>query len=358
LVPVTALFVLYFKMAGKLDAFTDTAQTWILRMFVAESAHGVVTYIDQFVANLHTRTLGAVGGAGLIFTAYSLLRTVERSLNDIWKVRRHRSVWERFQMLCSILVLVPTALIASLYLSGRVSELRLLHQVQGITGLMQAAMVFVPFGLTAFSLFMLYKLMPNTSVRFKPALISAMVAAVLFELAKWGFNIYVLRVIPVSKIYGSLGLIPVLLLWIYLCWVIVLFGVELGYSIQNYRELDAALREKSSRHPLSLAVHEEWGLRIVESLARRFVRGEGPQTAERLARDVALPIDAVEDHLGVLTRAEILVAVGSDPRTTYLPRRPLDKMTVAEIASAIRTQLALPPRIDLREERTVLQLIG
>lgn len=356
LVPVTALFVLYFKMAGKLDSFSVTAQTWILQTFVAESAQGVADYIDQFVANLHTRTLGTIGAAGLMFTAYSLLRTVEKSLNSIWKVRKHRTVWARFQMLCSILVVVPTALIASLYFSGRVQELKLFHTYGNVTAVMRATFVAVPFLLTAFSLFMLFKLMPNTLVRWRPALISAFFAALLFEFGKWGFNLYVVKVIPVSKIYGSIGLIPVLLLWIYFSWIIVLLGVELGYTIQNLPALHREMREKHARNPLALAVHEDWGLKIAEALARRFARGEGPQSAETLAGDVELPIESVEDHLGVLVRAQLLVPATADEQVSYLFSKPMEKMTVGEIASAFRTQLSLPPRKDPHGQKGLLEL--
>jgi membrane protein len=355
LVPVTALFVLYFKMAGKLDSFSSSAQDWILQTFVAESAQGVVDYLDRFVANLHTKTLGTIGAAGLLFTAYSLLRTIEKSLNAIWKVRRHRTIWARFQMLCSILVLVPTALAASLYVSGRVQELKWVHTYGNITAATRLFFVFVPFLLTGFSLFMLFKLMPNTRVRWKPALISALTAAFLFELAKGGFNLYVLKVIPVSKVYGSLGLIPVLLLWIYFSWVIVLFGVELNYAIQNLPILHREMRDRHAPNPLAVAVHEEWGLRIAVSLARRFLRGEGPQTAETLAADVDLPVDAVEDHLGILQHSGFIVPSGGDT-TTYLFSRPIDQIGSAEIVSAFRTQLGLERRDG--ETTNLLSLCG
>ncbi|MFH1263499.1 MAG: YhjD/YihY/BrkB family envelope integrity protein [Pseudomonadota bacterium] len=357
LVPVTALFVLYFKMAGKLASFSSSAQDWILRTFVADSAQGVVDYIDRFVANLHTRTLGTIGAAGLIFTAYSLLRTVEKSLNALWKVRRHRTIWARFQMLCSILVVVPTALAASLYVSGRVQELKFFHSYRDLTTMVRTAFVLVPILLTTFSLFMLFKLMPNTKVRWKPALFSALVAAVLFELAKGGFNLYVLKVIPVSKVYGSLGLIPVLLLWIYLSWVIVLTGVELNYTIQNLAALQREMREKYTQSPFAIPVHEDWGIRIAVALARHFLRGDGPQSAVMLAADVGLPIESVEDHLGVLTKAQLVAPTAIAEEPSYVFSRPPEKITIGEIGSAFRAQLSLPAERETDHQRTLSELI-
>ena len=93
----------------------------------------------------------------------------------------------------------------------------------------------------------------------------------------------------------------------------------------------------------------------MEALARAFARGSGPQSAEQLAKFVELPMDAVEDHLGVLVKGEILAATSGGQG--YVFTRPLEKLTVADVASTFRKQLSLPPRIDLREERTLAQLI-
>ena len=210
----------------------------------------------------------------------------------------------------------------------------------------------------AFALFFLYLFMPNTRVRFGSALLGALLAGTAWQLAQWGYIHFQLGVARYNAIYGTMAVLPIFMIWLYASWVIVLFGVELGYVIQNLGTLQAELREKSLENPLSVAVHEEWGLRIVEALARRFVRGHGPQTAEQLAKAVELPVASVEDHLGILVRAEILATTSSDLMPGYIFTRPLEKLTVADVASTFRRQLSLPPRIDLREERTLLQLIG
>ncbi len=237
LVPVTALFMIYFKMAGKMETFSLKAQEWILRSFVADAAGGVIQYIDKFVDTLHTRALGIVGVIGMVFTTYSLFKTVEKSFNNIWNIRSHRTIAARFQILAALLIMVPIFLVSSLYLSGKLQELKILGGWSTLTRIVRMMYVVAPIVMTFLSIFFLYKYLPNTKVKTKPALAGAMVSTILFECAKIGFNLYVLKVIPYSKVYGSLGLLPVLMVWVYISWIIVLFGVELSFTLQNMKTL-------------------------------------------------------------------------------------------------------------------------
>jgi membrane protein len=342
LVPVTALFVLYFKSAGKLDAASSRLQQWILLTFVAESAQNVTVYIDQFVENLHTKTLGTIGVVGLVVTAYLTFRTIEVALNDIWKVRSHRGFIARFQILATILIVAPALLLASIYASGKFQEFRFFRGAEPITGGLRTLFVAAPWLLTLLSFFLVFKLLPNTRVRNRPALIAAAIAAILFEAAKTGFNFYVAHVVSVSKIYGTLGLVPILFLWIYLSWLIILIGVEIAYVLQNFRSVHEEALLKRTVSPLDLAVHDEWGLAIALALTRRFLRGEGPVTKEDLAKDTGLKIGHVQDHLGVLVRAGLLARVEAEEETGYLLAKPADGITGGEIVELFRAELGLP----------------
>ncbi|HLG20983.1 MAG TPA: YhjD/YihY/BrkB family envelope integrity protein [Bdellovibrionota bacterium] len=354
LVPVTALFVLYFKMAGKLDTFSDKIQEWILDNFVAEAAQGVSVYIDQFVANLHTRTIGTVGAAGLMFTTYSLFKTVEKSFDAIWKVPTHRSFVARFQILCTLLIVVPTFFAASLYLSSRFQEFKLFHQYADIPGTMKTLFVGAPFLLTAIPLLLSYKFLPNVTVKWKPAMIGALTSAILFETAKWGFNLYVMKVIPVSKIYGSLGLFPVFLLWIYFSWIIILFGVELSFTIQNLSLLHREATER--RHmAFSTPIHEDWGLQVIRALVKRFAKGDGPVNIDMLSKDLSLTTSVLNDHLELLRQSNILAWVEDEERSGYVPVQPVEILTVGEIVAVFRNHLGLPERQESGYKKSLLE---
>ncbi|MFH1018440.1 MAG: YihY/virulence factor BrkB family protein [Pseudomonadota bacterium] len=343
LVPVTALFVLYFKTVGKLDAYNDVFQEWVLRTLAPESAQNVTVYLDRFVSNMHTKALGTFGAAGLIVSAYLLFRTIERSLNDIWKIRTHRSFLARFQILSSLVLIVPAFLFASLYVTGMFQRLKFFGVQQDLTSLMRTVFLAAPFLLTILPFFIVLKWIPNTRVRWRPALIAAAFCSVLFEFVKSGFNFYVMHVLPVNKIYGALGLVPILLIWIYFSWVLILFGVELAYTIQNLASLNEQAFVKRRTLPLDLAIHEEWGLRIVTAMVARFVRGEGAILKELLAQDVGLRTTNIEDHLSVLVKARIVSQVDNPDDPGFVFTQPIDRLTVGDVANAYRTQLGLSP---------------
>jgi len=342
LVPVTALFVLSLKMFGKLDVLSGKVQAWVLSSFVAGAAQGVADYIDQFVATLHTRALGTIGAIGMVFVAYSLFRTVEKSLNGIWKVTSHRSFMARFQILCSLLIVIPVFLTASIYFSGKVQGLKFVGEYTDVALLSRTFLTAAPFLFTTVSLLALFVLVPNTKVRMRSAIFAAVFAAILFETAKSGFNLYVIRVIPYSKIYGSLGLFPIFMLWIYLSWIIVLFGVELSYTIQNVRVLDEKELDLRMDRTLNLSVHEEWGLRIFRALIQQFQNGKSPVPLEAIASQVELRESQIQEHVELLVQEKILARVETEETSGYLPMKPLEQITNAEIENVFRKQLGLP----------------
>jgi membrane protein len=348
LVPVLALFVLYFKVAGKLDVYGNVIQNWVFKTFVADSAQNVTVYLDQFIGNIHATALGTLGAIGLVVTAYLLFRTIERSLNDIWKVRTHRSFIARFQILASLLVLVPAFMTASLYISGKFQKLKVVGRVEFLTTWLHTLFFVAPYLLNLSSFFLVFKFLPHTKVRWKPALLAALFAAALFEFAKAGFNFYVVHVVNVSKIYGTLGLLPILLLWIYFSWVIILLGVELSYAIQNYEALEEEQERKREVCPLDIPLHEEWGLKIALALARRFEKGQNPITVEDLAEDVGLKIPHVEDHLLTLQKAGYVTLVSTDDDAGYLFTRPLENIGSSDLQSVFRKALGLSEKKDER----------
>src|SRR5262245_468585 len=107
LVPGTALLVIYFQMVGKLDAFSDSVNQLIVNVFVAEAAQNTSTYLNKLLSSLHTKSFGFLGFLALILSMYFTLRTVERSMNDIWKIRKHRSILGRFTILIYTFLLAP-----------------------------------------------------------------------------------------------------------------------------------------------------------------------------------------------------------------------------------------------------------
>jgi membrane protein len=182
-------------------------------------------------------------------------------------------------------------------------------------------------GFTAF-----YMFMPNTRVKFSAALMGGAVAGFLWQLNSLMSALYTSRVVTYSKIYGSLGLIPLLLASIYLAWLFLLFGAQVAYAYQNRT---AYLQERVTENIHQMS-REFAALRIMTRVAIAFARGEPPPTASFLSRVLGIPTRLVTQILHIMTQARLAVEVAGR-ETAYAPGRPLETITVADILQAMRT---------------------
>ncbi|MBU1433150.1 YihY/virulence factor BrkB family protein, partial [Myxococcota bacterium] len=190
--------------------------------------------------------------------------------------------------------------------------------------------------LEAMALALMYKLLPHTVVKKRAAITGGVLAAIALELLKWGFNLYIRSTYQgsvQSKIYGSFALIPLLFLWVYLLWIVVLAGVEVSYMIHNHRALSTAVLHR--RADLILAPPSSYLMsRIFFEVARRFQsRGGGIKPLE-LADELKIPVDEVLPAVHLLCRAEMLLLVSSirgDENLLVVPGRALDQVTLLDL---------------------------
>lgn len=172
-------------------------------------------------------TVGIFGFLILITTVGMVFRTVENSFNAIWRVQVTRPFFMRVAIATSLMFWGPVMLAISISLTEYL-------QAWPILGSYLAPAMLTTLAFTAF-----FMIMPYSKVRFTSALTGGAVTALLWEIAKLIFLIYVTKVVSYSKVYGSLGLIPMLFLWVYINWIVILAGAELAYCVQ-YRQLAPA----------------------------------------------------------------------------------------------------------------------
>jgi membrane protein len=200
-------------------------QNFIFSNFLVSSANVILDYVDLFVARVHMLSL--VSFIFLIVTSASILLSVESSLNAIWRVNVLRSWYRATFFYLLILLLGPLLIALSLLLSFSI-----FHLMSGkLTNLF---IMSVPIFMSYFGFLLTYKIMPNCFVSWRSANIGAVVAAILFELAKIIFSLYI-RIFPTYQlVYGAVSAFPILLIWIYICWTIFLFGALMSYAMKNF----------------------------------------------------------------------------------------------------------------------------
>ena len=229
-VPLVAIVLSVLSAFPLFDDLQDEIERAIFLYLAPHVSDEAQAYFRAFLAN--TRQLTALGVGGLGVSAIILLLTVEEEFNVIWRTRRGRRL--RFRLLAYIgaLLLGPLLVGGALSLS---TALYALVALTGIPGLAGPAARLTPFGLTAAGFALIYLALPNRRVRPGDALAGALVAAVLFELLKSGFGLYV-RLFPAYQtIYGALSVVPIFLVWMYLAWAAVLFGAEITAGWPEWR---------------------------------------------------------------------------------------------------------------------------
>ncbi|MFW6133521.1 MAG: YihY/virulence factor BrkB family protein [Planctomycetota bacterium] len=304
----------------------------------------LVGHIERMVGRIEQQlTLGVIGPVGvlwLVYSAVALLTGVERSLNRVFDVPRSRRFLHRAMLYWAAVTLVPITFLAARWATGRAAD-----AAAGVpaVGWLLAALARAP--TTAVGVFLLagvYCAIPNTRVRFRFAVSGALVTVVCWFVAQWGFRLFVIHG-ATRSIYGALALIPLFLIWVYLWWIIFLFGAVLTYAAGNVH----ALRAGAAR-PAPQA--EPWDLLAVAAvIARSHEDGTGPVSRTELARALSTPAAEIDRLTGALKQMGVISPAGAEAEG-FLPTRPPRDVAVADLLGATADE---PPRRTARTDRMI-----
>jgi membrane protein len=226
LVPLVTLILAVFTAFPVFAKMQGTLQSWLVQSLVPENiARSVLGYLTQFAAK--ASRLGSVGLVAFVVTALALIFTIDRTLNNIWRVRQLRPFAQRLLIYWAALTLGPLLLAGSLTLTSYA-----LSASRGVVGAMPGGLKFLldalEFVLLASGMAALYHYVPNTRVKWGHAWAGGIFVALGFEIAKALLAWYLRSVPTYSAVYGAFATVPILLLWFYIAWVIVLLGAVIA----------------------------------------------------------------------------------------------------------------------------------
>ena len=229
-----------FPMFSKLQA---ALEAWLVKSLIPDNiSRPVLGYLTQFSGQ--ASKLGVAGLAVLVVTAIALILTVDRTLNSIWRVRKPRPLAQRVLIYWAAITLGPLVLAASLAVTSYV-----VSASSGLVGAMPMSVRFVldlaQFFLVAGGMAALYRYVPNTYVKWTHAWMGGLFVAAGLEIAKKLVSIYLSAVPTYSMVYGAFAALPILLVWIYVSWVIVLLGAAIAAYLPS---LLAGVVRRGSAH--------------------------------------------------------------------------------------------------------------
>lgn len=222
-IPAIAVALAIFNAFGGLDRLYETVEPFIIRNLAENASQEAINAIRKAVTN--AGALGAGGTIFLIAAVIGMLFNAEKAINTVWQAPYQRSWYQRIASYWLIMTLGPLVL---------ASVLGVINSWAWVKELPPGAPTFA---IWIVLFFPLYKFVPHRHVNWISALWSAVFAATAWALARWGYSVYASKVVTYNKIYGSLGAIPIILLWIWINWIIVLTGAALGAAVQKRLEL-------------------------------------------------------------------------------------------------------------------------
>ncbi|MBA1247085.1 YihY family inner membrane protein [Pseudomonas luteola] len=233
---VVPIMTVTFAMLSAIPAFQGTEeqiQIFIFHNFVPSTGETLEEHLRGFIEQ--ARHLTWLGVALLAVTSLTMLVTIEKTFNDIWRVSQPRRGMSSFLLYWAILSLGPLLLGAGFAISTYIASLSMMSGRYAVMGT-AVLLKFMPllFSMAAFTL--LYAAVPNTRVPLKHALVGGIFTSVLFEAAKSLFGLYVMFFPGYKLIYGAFATIPLFLVWIYVSWLIVLFGAELVCNLSSSKQ--------------------------------------------------------------------------------------------------------------------------
>jgi membrane protein len=297
LVPVSAAVLGFLAAFPGFEGWRDQLTNWVFTNFVPATGSVVQGYITEFATNASRATV--VGVLVLFFSAISLMMSIEDAFNRIWRVQVMRGASARFVIYWTALTLGPLLLVAALAISSYAFALPFLGAAEAQFSIKARVLAVLPFLIVWSALVAAYAVIPNRTVRLRDAMIGALIAAVLFELAKRGFALYATSYANYQQVYGALAIVPVFILWIYLSWAIVMFGASITASLSSFDYRPAALRLPREQEFAGL-------LRVLANFAAAQRAGRGLHSDELLKAEPFLTDDLLQRYLGDLHRVGLL----------------------------------------------------
>ena len=302
-----------------------------------QAADVIVGFVNSYL--IHTKS-GVFLGFGLVFMLYTvimLITNIEKTFNDIWQVKKKRSIFRTFTDYFALMFIIPIVIVVtsgiSIFfatLTGSLPDLFLITPALGFL------LDLSPYVLMSALFIALYVFMPNTHVKVRSCIVPGILSGVAMQ---WLQLVYIHSQIWVSSynaIYGSFAALPLFMLWVQISWTICLFGAELSYTSQNLDYYDFNTVTSDISHRFQIVIYTM----LMGHICRRFDEGGTPYTINELRDKTGVPIRVVNDLMYNLVKAHLAIEITSDEKgepSRFVPAMSVDKLSLGIMIDSIES---------------------
>ncbi len=307
LVPLSALLFSLFKLFDGAEWFSDVVRPVLMENLAPGSGEAIVGKVERVLFKNIGTTVGGIGLAFFLFVVHSIFSTIESTFNLIWGVPNSKAgAIQRLPTYWGLLTIIPITVVISLAITTYIQALPLVNRaVESVSFIQTLISSSIPIIIVMFGFFLLYKFLPGTKVRFRAALTGAVTAGLLYEIVKSIFIFYTGRLVQYDAFYGSLAIIPLLMIWINLSWLVVLIGVEISFVYQHYN----VLLIKRKHIQFSRAQKDAIAFQILIQATLAFRGKLKPLEIEKWSNQNSIPPKVVRDVTDRLEKGGLLVKV-------------------------------------------------
>jgi membrane protein len=291
----------------------------------------ILTFSHKLLEQAKGGLIAGVGVILLFWTVISILGKIEESFNDIWEIKKSRTLVRKFSDYIAIMVFAPVLLIISSSATVLVaSQMKVILNKIALLGVFSKVILFLlnvlPYVSIWVLLTMLYLVMPNTRIPLRSAILGGIAAGTITQIVQWVYIKFQIGVASYGAIYGSFAALPLFLAWLQISWMIVLFGAEIAYANEHY--------ETFGFHPdysrISFSSRKLLILRIFHLLTKKFSQGEKPLSVKQIAHALEIPVRLARQLLHELTDVGLVVETvkGTKDEVAFQPGKTIENITV------------------------------
>ena len=359
-VPVAAMAFGIAKMVGIDKHLTTSLNEQLSGQ--QEVLEWIIKFANSFLENTKGGLVAGIGAIVLFWSVMKVFSNIESSFNAIWQIRTGRTWFRKFSDYISMLIVAPILLVLSssatvlitTTLNGMIAENSFLSMIGPVIIFFIRLIPYVLIWLLLTTIFMV---MPNTKVNFKSAFVAGVISGTIFVFVQWIYIYFQVGVSNYNAIYGSFAALPLFLVWMQMSWLIVLFGAEISFAVQNVEKYEF----ESDSHNLSTFSWRVLTLMITNLIIKRFSNGEKALMASELSKSLEIPIRMVRDIVYRLVDSNIVSEINTiyEKEKAYQPAQDINNLTISYVLKTIdHNGVDKIHAIDSSEKKQIIEVLN